>query len=73
MNWEEIKLGTTDKMEELLRLGPDLERVPSNRLPQHMPMPQDIIPLGYKFYRLIVREILGSSHCTQAIIILSVS
>ncbi|XP_024318565.1 uncharacterized protein LOC104584790 [Brachypodium distachyon] len=33
VNWEEIKLGTIDKMEELLRLGPDLERVPSNRLP----------------------------------------
>lgn len=34
--------------------APNLEPVPSNLLQQEIPMPQDIIPLGYSFYSLIM-------------------
>jgi hypothetical protein len=42
LDWSDIKLRTLESVQELLRLP-----LPTNRLSRHMPIPQDIIPLGY--------------------------
>uniref|UniRef100_A0A8R7UFB8 Uncharacterized protein n=1 Tax=Triticum urartu TaxID=4572 RepID=A0A8R7UFB8_TRIUA len=46
MNWEDIKLETLTRVQELVRLRPNLDRLLKNRLPRHKPMLQDVIPLG---------------------------
>uniref|UniRef100_A0ACD5XYW5 Uncharacterized protein n=1 Tax=Avena sativa TaxID=4498 RepID=A0ACD5XYW5_AVESA len=49
VDWNDIKFRTLERVKELICLRPNLEHLPSNRLPRHMPiMPQDIIPLGFR-------------------------
>nr|XP_051190242.1 uncharacterized protein LOC127303563 [Lolium perenne] len=59
VDWNDIKLRTLEKAKELLQLRPNLERLPSNRLPRHMPMPQDIVPLGFRGCRRHPRKRVG--------------
>ncbi|KAL6630670.1 hypothetical protein ACP70R_028521 [Stipagrostis hirtigluma subsp. patula] len=46
VNWDNIKLTTLEKIQELLHLRPDLECRLRMRSPQHMPTPSEIIPLS---------------------------
>ncbi|XP_037437754.1 uncharacterized protein LOC119305294 isoform X1 [Triticum dicoccoides] len=46
VNWEDIKLETLTRVQELVDLRPNLDCLLKNRLPRHKPTPQDVIPLG---------------------------
>ncbi|TVU00412.1 hypothetical protein EJB05_54180 [Eragrostis curvula] len=54
VDWDSIKLTTLDKIQELLRLRPDLESSLRMRSPQHIPTPSEIIPLGTHILQSIV-------------------
>uniref|UniRef100_A0A453JZK0 Uncharacterized protein n=1 Tax=Aegilops tauschii subsp. strangulata TaxID=200361 RepID=A0A453JZK0_AEGTS len=56
VNWEDIKLETLTRLQELVDLRPNLDCLLKNRLPRHKPTPQDVIPLGLRGSRRYRRK-----------------
>ncbi|CAL4958312.1 unnamed protein product [Urochloa decumbens] len=60
VDWEAIKLTTLEKLQELLRLSPDLERSLRMREPQCTSTPSEIIPLDLPGSQKHQRKRVGS-------------
>ncbi|CAL4951697.1 unnamed protein product [Urochloa decumbens] len=60
VDWEAIKLATLEKLQELLRLSPDLERSLRMREPQCTSTPSEIIPLELRSSQRHQRKRVGS-------------